>query len=248
MFQLYSTATNLQLLSSWTTCPFDPDSDVAIWLQNDGGKYFLQDWSMINTRSREAASAPFLETSLLPYLYHCVSILSFSKVSKMASPTAQASSRRILGVGIIGCGEITQVAHIPTLGFLSDYFQITYLCDVSYDTLEHCKNKVVGGRIPKTTRDPEELAASTDVDVVLIANSDAYHALHAIIDLKHNKFVFVEKPMALNVRDADAIISAQAASTGKVMVGYMRRYAAAFLDAIKEIGGIDQVKYARVRG
>ncbi|KAJ6051233.1 hypothetical protein N7499_010596 [Penicillium canescens] len=155
-------------------------------------------------------------------------------------------TNKILRVGVIGCGEITQVAHIPTLGFLSDYFQITYLCDVSENALQHCRNKVIGG-LPKTTCKAEELCASTDVDIVMIANSDAFHVPHALLGLKHDKIVFIEKPMALSLKDADDIIQLEKQSTGKVMIGYMRRYAAGFLDAIKEIGSLDQIQYARVR-
>lgn len=153
---------------------------------------------------------------------------------------------QVVRVGLIGCGEISQVAHIPTLGLLSDLFQITYLCDVSEDTLNHCKAKVAG-RVPATTDNPAELCASPDVDVVFVVNSDEYHASHAILALQHNKVVFIEKPMALNMRDADAIIKAEKKSGGKVMVGYMRRYATAFIDAVSEIGGIEKVLFARVR-
>ncbi|KAJ5770032.1 uncharacterized protein N7511_002083 [Penicillium nucicola] len=155
-------------------------------------------------------------------------------------------ANKILRVGVIGCGEITQVAHIPTLGFLSDFFQITYLCDVSGNALQHCKNKVIGG-VPQTTCNAEELCASPNVDIVMIANSDAFHVPHTILGLTHNKIVFIEKPMALSLKDADEVIRLEKQSSGKVMVGYMRRYTAGFLDAIKEIGSLDQIQYARVR-
>ncbi|KAL3418703.1 myo-inositol 2-dehydrogenase [Phlyctema vagabunda] len=156
------------------------------------------------------------------------------------------SGQRILGVGIIGCGELTQVGHIPTFGFLSDIFKIVYLCDVSEAALQHCKKKVIGG-LPRTTRDPRVLCEAPEVDVVVVATSDEYHAVHAIEGLKSDKFVFVEKPMALCMRDADRIVQAESTSRGKVMVGYMRRYAPAFLDAVEEIGGIDKILYGRVR-
>jgi hypothetical protein len=120
------------------------------------------------------------------------------------------------------------------------------LCDVSDDALAHCAKKVVGPE-PKTTRNAEELCASAEVEVVIIANSDAFHVLHALMGLRHNKVVFVEKPMALSLKDADTIIEAEKQSSGQVMVGYMRRYAAAFVDAIQEVGGIEKVLYARVR-
>ncbi|KAJ5915450.1 hypothetical protein N7466_011383 [Penicillium verhagenii] len=157
-----------------------------------------------------------------------------------------STGNRILRVGVIGCGEITQVAHIPTLGFLSDYFQITYLCDVSDDALNHCKGKVMGAT-PKTTRNAEDVCASPDVDVVMIANSDAFHVPHTLLALRYNKVVFIEKPMALSLKDADTIIELEKQSSGKVMVGYMRRYAAGFLDAVREIGCLDNIHYARVR-
>lgn len=154
---------------------------------------------------------------------------------------------RVLGVGIIGCGEITQVAHISTLAFLSDLFKVTYLCDVSENALQHCQQKIIG-HVPKTTRDAVQLCSSPEVDVVFVVNSDEYHTVHTVLALQHNKHVFVEKPMALNQRDADAVIEAEKRSSGKVMVGYMRRFAAGFVDALKEIGGMDKITYARVRG
>jgi predicted dehydrogenase len=154
--------------------------------------------------------------------------------------------QKVLNVGIIGCGEVAQVIHIPTLSFMSSWFRITYLCDVSSAALKHCAAKL--HNVPKTTREPNDLCASDEVDVVLVVNSDEYHAAHAILALQHNKHVLVEKPLALTKRDIFAIIEAERISKGKVMVGYMRRYAALFDDAVREIGGLDKILYARVRG
>ncbi|RMD42582.1 hypothetical protein DV735_g2560, partial [Chaetothyriales sp. CBS 134920] len=158
-----------------------------------------------------------------------------------------AETWTIVNVGLIGCGEIAQVVHIPTLNFMKAWFRIAYLCDVSAAALAHCAAKIPGDDAVKTTRDPAELCASPDVDAVIVASSDEYHALHAILALKHDKHVLVEKPMALNRKAVDAIIEAEKTSKGSLMVGYMRRYAAPFEDAVKEIGGLDKVLYARVR-
>ncbi|KXJ97327.1 hypothetical protein Micbo1qcDRAFT_200035 [Microdochium bolleyi] len=156
-----------------------------------------------------------------------------------------SSPPRILNVGLIGCGEIAQVVHIPTLGFLRACYQITYLCDVSDNALKHCAAGIASR--PRTTRDPAELCASPDVDVVIVCSSDEYHAAHAVLALQNDKYVLIEKPLALNKRDAHTVINAQRKSKGKAMVGYMRRYAAAFEDATREIGGLDKILYARVR-
>lgn len=160
---------------------------------------------------------------------------------------ANTPPKRIVGVGIIGCGEVAQVVHIPTLSYMSSWFRITYLCDVSDQAMQHCAQRVPSSRAPKTTRDAAELCASPEVDVVLVINSDEYHAAHAVLALQNDKHVFVEKPLALTRRDIASVIAAERASKGKVMVGYMRRYATAFEDAIREIGGLDKILYARVR-
>ncbi|KPM44213.1 hypothetical protein AK830_g2351 [Neonectria ditissima] len=152
----------------------------------------------------------------------------------------------ILRVGIIGCGEISQVAHIPNINFLAHKFRTTYLCDISEQSLRHCAQKVQGGT-PKTTATAEELCSSSDVDVVLIANADAYHVEHGILALQNDKYCLIEKPAATSFRDIDRLIEAEKASKGKVFVGTMRRYATAFLDAVQEVGGMDKITYARVR-
>ncbi|KAG8161322.1 hypothetical protein KVR01_009586 [Diaporthe batatas] len=163
-------------------------------------------------------------------------------------PTDAVKSGRIVKVGIIGCGLVTQVVHVPCMNSLSHLFQVTYLYDVSEDATKHSLEKLAGSSKPKTTRRLEEICNAPEVDLVLIATHHAFHASHALLALQANKHVFIEKPIALTLQDTDRIIAADtAAGGGRVMIGYMRRYAAAFVDAVKEVGTIDQVRYARVR-
>ncbi|WQF76795.1 Putative gfo/Idh/MocA-like oxidoreductase, NAD(P)-binding domain superfamily [Colletotrichum destructivum] len=159
---------------------------------------------------------------------------------------AAQQQTRVLRVGIIGCGEITQVNHISNLNFLYERYQTTYLCDISQQALAHCARKVQGGT-PKTTSDAAELCSSPDVDVVLIANADAYHVDHGILALQNDKYVLIEKPVSVCFRDLDLLIEAEKKSKAKVMVGTMRRFATAFTDAVEEVGGMDKIQYARVR-
>jgi predicted dehydrogenase len=157
-----------------------------------------------------------------------------------------ANNNTVLRIGIIGCGEISQVAHIPNINFLAHKFQTTYLCDISQQALAYCATKVLGGT-PRTTTDAAELCASPDVDAVLIANADTYHVEHGLLALQHGKYCLIEKPAALCFRDIDRLIEAEKRSAGKVFVGTMRRYATAFADAVSEVGGMSKVQYARVR-
>ncbi len=153
---------------------------------------------------------------------------------------------KIVRLGVIGCGEISQVAHIPMFNMMSDYYRVTYLCDISKQSLEHCARRVAGVR-PEVTTKAEELCASPQVDAVVVCNATAFHHAHAILALQHHKHVFVEKPLALSYRDLDALQAAEDKSKGVLFVGYMRRYAPAFLQAIAEIGDRSKIQYARVR-
>lgn len=149
---------------------------------------------------------------------------------------------------VLSCGMVTQVVHIPCLNSLSHLFQITYLCDVSEQATKHSRSKVAGTPTPRITKSVRDVCSAPDVDIVLVASNQAFHASDAVLALEANKYVFIEKPIALTLRDADRIIAAdKAAGEGKVMIGYMRRYAAAFVDAVRQVGSLDKVRYARVR-
>jgi predicted dehydrogenase len=58
--------------------------------------------------------------------------------------------------------------------------------------------------------------------------------------------VLVEKPMCLSPREAERIIEARDRSGKAVMVGYMRRYAPAFVEAARQLPGLGRINYARV--
>lgn len=83
--------------------------------------------------------------------------------------------------------------------------------------------------------------------MVLIATPDEYHVPLAIEALKVNKFVLVEKPLALTDCQAASLLEAEKKSKGKVFIGYMRRYAPAFDIAIEEIRSINNIQFVRVR-
>ena len=144
----------------------------------------------------------------------------------MSSPTN--TSGKVLRVGIIGCGEVSLVIHIPNLNAMADWYQITYLCDVSKQALAYAASRVLSSTPVRTT-------------------ADAYHVPHALLALKHNKYCLLEKPAALCFRDIDNLIAAEETSQGRVFVGTMRRYALTLEAAIKEVGRMEQIKYARVR-
>lgn len=151
---------------------------------------------------------------------------------------------RKLKVGLIGLGEVAQIIHLPILENLSDRYEISALCDISPTLLELLGKK---HRVANLYTDFKALCAQPDLDAVFVLNSDEYHAECAIHALKNGKYVLIEKPMTLNQADADAMIQARDEAGVQVMVGYMRRYAPAFTEALEEIKSLGDIQYAKIR-
>ena len=45
-----------------------------------------------------------------------------------------------ISVGIIGCGLISQVMHLPHLREMREHFHVYAVCDLSRETVEHVAN------------------------------------------------------------------------------------------------------------
>jgi predicted dehydrogenase len=145
-------------------------------------------------------------------------------------------------IGVIGCGEVTQIIHLPTLSQLSDRFEVTALCDVSANV-----RRGVGDLwgIDRRFGDARDLLALPDVDAVLVANPDPWHADTTLAAVEANKDVLVEKPMCLGPRECGAIVAAAERTGAIVQVGYMRRHAAAMAEAKRALGELGEVRFAR---
>lgn len=148
-----------------------------------------------------------------------------------------------LRIGIIGCGSVSQIIHLPTLNQLNDRFTVTAICDVSQNVLAG-----VGDDWGIATRltDYQALLALDTVDAVLIANPDVFHAEVTIAALRAGKHALVEKPMCLNLAENDAIIAAEKETGLTVQVGTMRRYAPAFIEACRLVREMDAIRLAKV--
>jgi predicted dehydrogenase len=151
---------------------------------------------------------------------------------------------KAIRVGVVGCGEVAQVIHLPTLRDLSELFEVSALCDVSGPVLER-----VGDQWPSARRylDPHLLIDDNRVDAVLIANPHVYHAAIALAAMRAGKHVLIEKPMCVNLVEADALLECERRSGGVAQVGFMRRYAPAFVEAAAKVSAVrSEIILARV--
>lgn len=126
----------------------------------------------------------------------------------------RAAAGERISVGIIGTGKMCSGFHQNTLlGF--DDVQIAAVCDVDTTRRQLAKKKVeakYGGRTDyrgcDEYNDFREVIARKDIDAVLIATPDFWHAIPIIEACKAGKDVYCEKPLTLTLMEAKRCIDA----------------------------------------
>ncbi|MCP3968484.1 MAG: Gfo/Idh/MocA family oxidoreductase [Lentisphaerae bacterium] len=133
-------------------------------------------------------------------------------------------------VGIIGLGRAGMNMHLPELNKFPELFEITAGVDIDP---EHCKifNEKCEA---KTYSDMDEMLKDANCDLVSIATRSPDHVKHAKKLLKTGKYVFLEKPIALNYAEAKELAEASKKYPGKLFLRHNRRFERPF-NHIKEI-------------
>jgi len=145
-------------------------------------------------------------------------------------------------VGVIGCGLIAQVMHLPYLSELSDRFEIAAVCDLRGAVAAGCAERYGVQRVHARW---EDLLAAPGLDAVLIATSGD-HAPIAIAAARAGLHVFVEKPMALSSADAASMVEAAEVADVRLMVGTMKRYDPAYERLGELLGEVSDLRLVRV--
>jgi len=78
-------------------------------------------------------------------------------------------------------------------------------------------------------RTVDEVVADDDIDAVVIATPARDHAELGLAALDHGKHIFVEKPLALTLLDAERVVARAEATDRVLMVGHLLQYHPAFL-------------------
>jgi predicted dehydrogenase len=121
-----------------------------------------------------------------------------------------------LRIGLVGAGAIS-TQHLEAIEALPS----TRLVAVMSASPEHAQAAGESQGVPWTTR-LEELLEREDVDAVTICTPSGLHPAQALAALRAGKHVLVEKPLALTVADADAVI-AEAQRRGRVVAVVSQR-------------------------
>jgi predicted dehydrogenase len=140
-------------------------------------------------------------------------------------------------VGLIGSGwygkcdlfRLLQVAPV----------EVVSLCDVDRRMLQQAAEQVAGrqasGRTPRTFTDYRTMLAERDLDLVLVATPDHWHALPMIAAVEAGADVYVQKPTGVDVVEGQAMLDAARRHGRVVQVGLQRRSTPHLIEARERI-------------
>lgn len=122
-------------------------------------------------------------------------------------------------IGIIGCGQIAKIRHVPELA-KSEFAELAGFYDF---VPEHARKlaEQYGGTVYDKY---EDMLDDTNIDGVVICTSNDSHASISIEALNKGKYVLCEKPMCMNLEEADRVVKADEKSSAFYMAAHNQRF------------------------
>src|SRR3982751_116768 len=140
--------------------------------------------------------------------------------SQLAFGQPQRSANDRIRVAVVGCGgmggmDLKDFQSFPEV-------DIVALCDPDDNQISKALKLVTRGK-PKTERDYRRVLERKDVDAVIVATPDHWHALIAVDACSAGKDVYVEKPIATTIREGRLMVDAARKHNRVVQVGIQQR-------------------------
>ncbi len=127
---------------------------------------------------------------------------------------------RLLRLGILGCGPISQIAHFDAARKARNV-ELTAICDVADDLRE----RMALLHQPRFAyRDFDEMLADVRIEAVLIGVSDQFHVPLALKAIRAGKHVLVEKPLGVTIEECEELRRSVRDSKLTFQVGNNRRF------------------------
>ena len=169
-------------------------------------------------RAYQLISGDFTE----PYLGVLLNYDPDAELNTRVALNATAKPRRAeskIVLGVIGAG-----GYVPAM--LLPHFKTEGVEFRSIATASGVSAHDVGKRFgfAEAVSTAEQVLDDKDVNLIVVGTRHDLHAQLARAALERNKNVFVEKPLALNEEQLDAVLEAAATSSGRLFVGFNRRF------------------------
>ena len=173
----------------------------------------------------------------------------FTRTLAAVGTTAAFTSFRVLGandrvrLGFIGLGN--RGDQVLDAFLKQSDAEVVAICDIYQPYLDFAAKKI--GTSPKQFKDYRKLLELKDLDAVVIATPDHWHALQTIHACEAGKDVYVEKPICLRVAEGRAMVEA-VKRHGRVCQAGMQRRSSAMCREMAEFvrgGGLGKVTGVR---
>ncbi len=131
-----------------------------------------------------------------------------------------AERRRVVRLGVIGCGPVSEGRHLPTLGSLPGA-RVVAVADVDGERARRVADRF---RVARHYDGADALIADPEVEAVAVCVPTMFHVDVAMAALAAGKHALVEKPLALTLEDADRLCARAESFPGAVLVGFNMRW------------------------
>ena len=148
---------------------------------------------------------------------------------------------RRIKIGVIGCGAVAQVQHLPNLKHLHREYEVAIVCDLSKGAVEAAAKRF---DIQNYVTDYKKLLDS-DIDAVLLCHGDPKTKV-ALAAFEAGKHVFIEKPVCFSLQEIDTMIDAQRKSGTVAQAGYMKVHDPAFQLAKREVDMMEDYRFVQI--
>lgn len=127
---------------------------------------------------------------------------------------------KLLRLGILGCGPISQIAHFDAVRKARNA-ELHAICDVADDLRE----RMATIHSPRAVyRRYEDMLADPQIEAVVIGVADQYHVPLAVQAVAAGKHVLVEKPLGVNIEECEELRSRLKETRLVLQVGHNRRF------------------------
>ncbi len=125
-------------------------------------------------------------------------------------------------VGIVGCGGVAQVIHLPILHRHPDV-QVQAVCDADTSKAAFVAEKF---GVPRMYQDIEDMFQHEELELVYILTPNNLHLPMSLFALERGVHLFVEKPAARTAAEAERLRKKALEANRTVMVGMQNRFRA----------------------
>jgi inositol 2-dehydrogenase len=138
---------------------------------------------------------------------------------------------RKLGIGVVGIGEMGR-RHAENLRRNVPEAKLVAVADVAEGRARQTAAEL---EIDRSYSSLEAMLDDKEIDAILIATPDKFHAQSVMKAAAAGKDILCEKPLALTLEDASAALATVSKAGKRLQVGFMRRYDPAYAAAMKRI-------------